>query len=393
MRLPACALGASIFILGCSESAQEEIAQNSQRIASLSGVTLETRVHTSSCLDVTGDSSADGTQIEEWACNGGASQVFQLQTTSAGVVRIVHVDSGKCIDVRSSGTTDGTKIDLWDCNGTGAQSFQVSDAGGGAVTFVNTHSSKCLDVSSSNPANGTHVQLWDCNGTNAQAWVQTPFGDTGDDAGGSALADAGDSASASSDSGSDSEAPDANSPDSSANDAGISDTGTNDASANDAGSSGLPPGASDWLTPMNAARAAVGEAPFKWDAIAAEVAQSWANQCSFGHNPSASSEYASLGGSGGLGEDVAAGAPTESVAGAVASWVNEEQYYDHATNTCATGQVCGHYTQIVWKSTTAVGCAQTHCTTNSPFGASFPTWDMSVCDFNPPGNYVGESPY
>ncbi len=85
--------------------------------------------------------------------------------------------------------------------------------------------------------------------------------------------------------------------------------------------------------------------------------------------------------------------PSQSVASAVASWVNEEQYYDHATNSCASGQVCGHYTQIVWKNTTRVGCAQAHCTTNSPFGAGFPDWDMSVCDFSPPGNYVGEAPY
>ena len=131
---------------------------------------------------------------------------------------------------------------------------------------------------------------------------------------------------------------------------------------------------------MNQARALVGEAPFQWDPIAAEVAQSWASQCTYGHNPSASTEYDGMGGSGGLGEDVAAGAPSQSVADAVASWVNEEQYYDHATNTCASGQVCGHYTQIVWKSSTGVGCAKVHCTQNSPFGASFPTWDMSVCD-------------
>jgi pathogenesis-related protein 1 len=145
---------------------------------------------------------------------------------------------------------------------------------------------------------------------------------------------------------------------------------------------------------MNAARAAVGESPLTWDPIAAAVAQAWANQCSFNHNPNAGADYDKLGGSGGLGENLAAGAPTESVSGSVASWVGEEQSYDHSTNTCAAGQECGHYTQVVWSSTTRAGCAQATCTTNSPFGSfSGGQWQISVCDFDPPGNYVGQSPY
>ena len=95
---------------------------------------------------------------------------------------------------------------------------------------------------------------------------------------------------------------------------------------------------------------------------------------------------------GDLGENIAAGAPTQAVSDAVASWVNEESSYDHATNTCAAGVECGHYTQIVWSTTTGVGCAKVSCTMNSPFGG-FNTWDFSVCDYSPPGNYVGQPPY
>ena len=114
----------------------------------------------------------------------------------------------------------------------------------------------------------------------------------------------------------------------------------------------------------------------------------------FEHNPNRSSQYDALGGSGGLGENLSAGAPTQSVAGAVSSWVGEEQYYDHATNTCASGQECGHYTQVVWSTTTGVGCALVSCTTNSPFGTfANGQWDFSVCDYSPPGNVVGQSPY
>jgi pathogenesis-related protein 1 len=149
-----------------------------------------------------------------------------------------------------------------------------------------------------------------------------------------------------------------------------------------------------WLVPQNAARAAVGEAPLVWDPIAAQVAQNYASQCTFAHNPNRSTQYAALGGQTGLGEDIAAGAPTQSIADAVASWVNEQQYYDHATNTCAANQQCGHYTQIVWSTTTAVGCAKVSCTTGSPFGTfAMGMWDDSVCDYSPPGNVSGQSPY
>jgi len=151
----------------------------------------------------------------------------------------------------------------------------------------------------------------------------------------------------------------------------------------------------DWLTPQNAARAAVGEPPLVWDPIAAQVAQGYASSCpTFDHNPNRGSQYDALGGLGGLGENIAAGAPTQTVAGAVGSWVGEQQYYDHGSNTCASGQECGHYTQIVWKDTTGVGCAKFSCTTNSPFGTfASGQWDFSVCDYSPPGNVVGEWPY
>jgi hypothetical protein len=143
---------------------------------------------------------------------------------------------------------------------------------------------------------------------------------------------------------------------------------------------------------MNAARSAVGEAPLTWNPIAAQVAQAYASGCSFNHNANRNTQYAALGGSGGLGENLAAGAPSQSVSAAVASWVGEQAYYNHATNTCSASQGCGHYTQIVWSTTTSVGCAQVHCTTNSPF-TNFTQWDLSVCDFSPPGNVSGQSPY
>ena len=107
-----------------------------------------------------------------------------------------------------------------------------------------------------------------------------------------------------------------------------------------------------------------------------------------------SAEYKALGGTSGLGENIAGGAPTQTVANAVGVWIAEQASYDHATNACTGGKDCGHYTQIVWSTTTGVGCAQESCTTGSPFGAyAGSQWDFEVCDFSPPGNITGQLPY
>jgi uncharacterized protein YkwD len=145
---------------------------------------------------------------------------------------------------------------------------------------------------------------------------------------------------------------------------------------------------------MNAARATVGENPLHWDPTAAEVAQMYASQCDYAHNPDAGAEYRALGGTSGLGENIAAGAPSQTIPAAVGSWLSEQASYDHATNQCAAGKECGHYTQIVWSTTTGVGCAQANCTSGSPFGSfANDVWDFEVCDFSPPGNVNGGAPY
>ncbi len=70
---------------------------------------------------------------------------------------------------------------------------------------------------------------------------------------------------------------------------------------------------------------------------------------------------------------------------AVDSWGSEKADYDHAANRCKPGKMCGHYTQMVWKSTTQVGCAYAVCEDSKD--------QIWVCRYTPPGNWVGEKPY
>ncbi|MCB1158061.1 MAG: hypothetical protein H7A25_17075 [Leptospiraceae bacterium] len=120
-----------------------------------------------------------------------------------------------------------------------------------------------------------------------------------------------------------------------------------------------------------------------WDSTVATYAKSKVeylanqNNCTMSHTAGPSNP--------GYGENLywrsAAGAKADDV---VKAWYSEKQYYTYSSNTCQSGQVCGHYTQVVWKTSVKIGCYAAKC----PSGAEI--WG---CNYSPPGNYVGQKPY
>jgi len=72
----------------------------------------------------------------------------------------------------------------------------------------------------------------------------------------------------------------------------------------------------------------------------------------------------------------------------VDAWWGEITDYDYASNTCAPDKVCGHYTQVMWEGSTEVGCGVAVC--NAGENAQSDVW---VCNYNPPGNYIGQKPW
>ncbi|MGD0527068.1 MAG: RICIN domain-containing protein, partial [Polyangiaceae bacterium] len=165
-----------LLVGACGSASSENVGSTAQGVASGDIYNFGAIAHSGSCLDARSGGTADGTQLQEWSCNGTGAQSFELEDDGAGGFYVVNTQAQRCVDVQSSGTANGTKIQLWDCNHTTAQTFTVRDAGGGFVSFVNTNSGKCLDVQADNPADGTIVQLYDCNGTNAQRWNPTVIG-------------------------------------------------------------------------------------------------------------------------------------------------------------------------------------------------------------------------
>jgi uncharacterized protein YkwD len=131
-----------------------------------------------------------------------------------------------------------------------------------------------------------------------------------------------------------------------------------------------------------------------WDDSLAATAQAWVNQCVdkdgnglVDHNDGRSTGHPFY-----VGENIFASSGTATPHDAVFSWADEAANYDYANNTCATNQVCGHYTQVVWRATQKVGCAINNCNgANSTPKLTFSS--TIVCDYGPGGNINNERPY
>ena len=77
------------------------------------------------------------------------------------------------------------------------------------------------------------------------------------------------------------------------------------------------------------------------------------------------------------GENLALGYGIE---GSVDAWYNEIAYYDY--NNPGFSENAGHFTQVVWKSSTEVGCGIKSC--GGVWG------DYVICSYKPAGNVIGE---
>ena len=143
------------------------------------------------------------------------------------------------------------------------------------------------------------------------------------------------------------------------------------------------------LAAHNAERKKVSVPPLKWDAALAKTATEWAHHlCRSGKKMPALQHRPRREGS--PGENLWAGANSESsgygIDEAVQRWAEEAKFYDGKSGQCQGG-VCGHYTQLVWRDTTHVGCGTARC------AASGMTATVWVCNYRPAGNFVGEKPF
>jgi len=137
------------------------------------------------------------------------------------------------------------------------------------------------------------------------------------------------------------------------------------------------------LTLHNKARADVGVDPLAWSKSMAVYAQSWADHlastsCRMEHRPR-SGKWKQM-----HGENLLIGTVGyHGVVDAVKAWEREKSLYHGAALNSSNWYPSGHYTQMVWKTTRYIGCAKAECRGNV----------IVVCNYDPPGNVLGQKPY
>ncbi|XP_027732565.1 peptidase inhibitor 16 [Vombatus ursinus] len=120
----------------------------------------------------------------------------------------------------------------------------------------------------------------------------------------------------------------------------------------------------------------------KWDEDLAAFAKAYASKCVWGHNKDR----------GRRGENLFAITEGEmDLQLAVEQWYNEHEHYSLGNATCAEGQMCGHYTQVVWAKTERIGCGSQFC--EKLEGVMETNIHVLVCNYEPPGNVKGQKPY
>ena len=128
----------------------------------------------------------------------------------------------------------------------------------------------------------------------------------------------------------------------------------------------------------NSERRAVGSQPLVWsDALAADAA-AWgsdlARRRAFEHDPGNRTQ----------GENLWMGTRGYySLDAMLDGWVEEKPLLRGMTSWEDDYHAVGHYTQMVWSTTTAVGCAVTRSGSD----------EYLTCRYDPPGNVMGDSPY
>jgi uncharacterized protein YkwD len=130
----------------------------------------------------------------------------------------------------------------------------------------------------------------------------------------------------------------------------------------------------EMLREHNSIRSRMSLPALQWSSELAAFSQRWADTLiaknRSAHNPN--SPY---------GENILVTGPGANPARVVQEWASESLDYSYRTNECAGD--CGHYTQIIWRSSRKLGCAVSRNDRR----------EVWVCSYDPPGNYRNEWPY
>lgn len=78
------------------------------------------------CMEVRNSSFSDGAQVDVVGCSQDGNQFWRWGSGNIGYsLPLISLNSGKCLDVSGNSTANGAKVQQWTCNGTTAQYFKT----------------------------------------------------------------------------------------------------------------------------------------------------------------------------------------------------------------------------------------------------------------------------
>ncbi|MFA3843672.1 ThuA domain-containing protein [Streptomyces aureus] len=125
------------------------------------------------CVDARSAATANGTAIQQYACNGTQAQQFRLRSTEGGYRQVgIRANPQQVVDVTGASAADNAPLQLWSYAAGQNQQWLPVKEGAGRYHFTARHSAKCLTAASA-ATNSTQLTQRICDGSPAQSFTLT----------------------------------------------------------------------------------------------------------------------------------------------------------------------------------------------------------------------------
>jgi beta-glucosidase len=133
------------------------------------------------CASAVGGSTANGTAVEQLACTGATSQLWQFVPVATGYYEVLNDNAqteGESWNITGGvgATASGDLLQIWNYGGTGNTNelFAADLESSGYYNFVADNSGLCIDTPGASTASGVQLEQYTCNSTGAQEFSLSP---------------------------------------------------------------------------------------------------------------------------------------------------------------------------------------------------------------------------
>jgi hypothetical protein len=130
--------GAAALVTAAAASVLTSLPTPAEAAAALpTGFSTVMNAASGRCLDARSAGTANGTVVQQYACNGTTAQQWSFTATSDGYVRLdTRNSTGQVVDVADVSTADNAPVHLWAYGGGANQQWLPVHEGGGAYHFA-----------------------------------------------------------------------------------------------------------------------------------------------------------------------------------------------------------------------------------------------------------------